>query len=78
MALDRGRYYAVTGEALDGASMTLRTVSVDDVRWFLHDAGPRFQQTHGDGSGQQRTRDESGAGTGGGSCASTSTGGRQF
>lgn len=59
LALDLGgRYYAVTGEALDDlvGVQPLRIVGLDDLRWLIHVAGPAFA-----GRGQ-KTRDESGSG----------------
>jgi len=59
MALDLGgRYYAVTGEALDDlvGVETLRIVGLEDLRWLVLTAGPAFQ-------GRGKTaRDESGSG----------------
>ncbi|WP_353647031.1 DUF5906 domain-containing protein [Mesorhizobium sp. WSM2240] len=46
MALDLGgRYYAVTGEPLDDlvGVQRLRIVTLDDLRWLVHTAGPAFQ-----------------------------------
>lgn len=45
IALDRVRYYTVTGVCLNECK-ELRQVSVDDVRFLLEDAGPRFKQQY--------------------------------
>src|SRR5262249_39297122 len=65
VALDRARYYAVTGRWLEGARR-FRTVPVADVRWFIEQAGPRFQHMHrpADSTERHPTRDESGSGYG--------------
>src|SRR5713101_8350143 len=42
IALDRVRYYTVTGERQNGGKDALRLVSFEDVRWLLEDAGPKF------------------------------------
>jgi len=69
IAIDRGRYYAVTGWKLNDVPETLRTVAADDVRWFIEDAGPRYKALHkpaGDTitTPTARPRDESGSGHG--------------
>ena len=46
IALDRERYYAVTADCW-GECKELRQVSVDDIRFLLDDAGPRFKQQYG-------------------------------
>ena len=63
VAIDRARYYAVTDEQLDDTPETLRNVSVDDVRWFVEEAGPRHLQRHKlpDNIATIRPRDESGS-----------------
>jgi hypothetical protein len=63
IAIDRARFYAVTGERLDHVPDLLRSVEIDDVRWFLEEAGPAYKLLHGVGSNEQR-RDESGSGHG--------------
>jgi hypothetical protein len=64
IAIDRARYYAVTGDLLENVPDTLRVVGVDDVRWFVEQAGPAYLRRHGVGGKQQRSRDESGSGYG--------------
>jgi hypothetical protein len=65
IAIDRARYYAVTGDLLENVPDTLRVVGVDDVRWFIEQAGPAYLRLHGVGGGEQRrARDESGSGYG--------------
>jgi hypothetical protein len=68
IVLDTAKFYAVTDLQLGGnVPSTLRLVPLDDVRWFLEQAGPRYQERHGvrnDGRERQRTRDESGSGYG--------------
>jgi putative DNA primase/helicase len=62
-AIDRARFYAVTGDYLNGVPETLRTVAVADVRWFIEKAGPAYQRLHGVG-GKRRGRDQTGSGHG--------------
>jgi putative DNA primase/helicase len=68
IALDRARFYAVTKNPLyEDTSEILRTVSVDDIRWFIEEAGPAFKQLHnptGTSSAATTSRDESGSGYG--------------
>ena len=66
IAIDRARFYAVTWNQLPDVTKTLRVVSVEDVRWFIEEAGPRYQELHGvgRGAGWQAARDESGSGYG--------------
>jgi hypothetical protein len=67
IAIDRARFYAVTGEQLDDTPELLRTVTVDDVRWFIETAGPRFLQRYkatNNESASTKPRDESGSGYG--------------
>jgi hypothetical protein len=70
IAIDWGRFYAVTDDILDNKTpATLRTVERGDVRWFLESAGPRYKRLHGveDSKrqhGQRAGRDESGSGYG--------------
>jgi hypothetical protein len=67
IALDWGRFYAVTGDILDRVPATLATVQVDEVRWLLHEAGPRFQDRHREhtrAGEQKHGRDDSGSGHG--------------
>ncbi len=45
IALDRARYYAVTGKWLEGFDR-LRVCTVDDVRWLIEEAGPEFKRQH--------------------------------
>jgi hypothetical protein len=64
IALDRARYYAVTDELVEGPE-TFRVVPVEDIRWFIAEAGPRFQQRHRQpGDERNPIRDESGSGFG--------------
>jgi hypothetical protein len=63
MALDRARFYAVTGEYLEDAQR-LRPVDVETVRWFIREAGPRFLQLHRPANEVAGARDESGSGYG--------------
>lgn len=59
MALDLGgRYYAVTGDALNDliAVEYLRIVGLDDLLWLIQVAGPAFAGSKG------KSRDESGSG----------------
>jgi hypothetical protein len=65
IAIDRARYYAVTEEWLDDLD-TFRVVPFKDVRWFIAEAGPWFQQLHRKPGDEQidTTRDESGSGYG--------------
>jgi DNA-directed RNA polymerase subunit RPC12/RpoP len=37
VAIDRAGFYAVTGAQVENLATTLRTVSVDDVRWFIEE-----------------------------------------
>jgi len=65
IALDRGRYYTVTGQRFDDAS--LRMVDVSDVRWLLEEVVPKFKQQYGAGDSSPNNkaiRDESGSGYG--------------
>ena len=64
IAIDRARFYAVTGEQLDGTPETLRHVTVENVRWFVEEAGPRYLQQYRptDNETTTRSRDESGSG----------------
>jgi putative DNA primase/helicase len=68
IALDRNRFYAVTDDQLKNVPSRLRVVSVEDIRWFIEEAGPKFQRQHGrdrrDGDGSRDGRDESGSGYG--------------
>ena len=66
LAIDRARFYTVTGEQIENLPHTLRTVSIDDIRWFFDKAGPAFLAQHGGkkGDGERRGRDESGSGYG--------------
>jgi hypothetical protein len=68
IAIDRARFYAVTDKAFNDAPKTLRVIAVEDVRWFIEEAGPHYQELHGAGAGdgkrQDRARDESGSGYG--------------
>src|SRR5208282_933864 len=58
-------FYAVTDERLDNVPITLRTVTVQDVRWFVEQAGPRYLQHYRPAdSTDTSTRDESGSGYG--------------
>ena len=61
IAIDRARFYAVTGDKLKG-SVSLRVVDVSDVRWFVEDAGPEFQRLHHPAGAH--IRDQSGSGFG--------------
>jgi hypothetical protein len=47
IAVDCGRYYAVTDVLFDGCPPTLRTVPLEDIKWLIEEAGPRFLQMHG-------------------------------
>jgi hypothetical protein len=68
LAFDSKRYYAVTGDAINDAS--IQSVKIDDVRWFFQSAGPFYLQQHDafhkgmDARGTSTTRDESGSGYG--------------
>jgi hypothetical protein len=69
IAIDRARFYAVTDQRLPDVPKTLEVVSVEDVRWFIEQAGPQYQRLHGvrrgdDGSRRGRDRDESRSGYG--------------
>ncbi|MGI8851890.1 MAG: AAA family ATPase [Methyloceanibacter sp.] len=67
IAIDRARFYAVTDNGLDDTPETLRRVPVDDVRWLVEEAGPRFlirYQTTDNEASTTRTRDNSGSGHG--------------
>jgi hypothetical protein len=68
MAIDRAaRYYCVTSESLEDWPETLRTVSLQDVRWFFEKAGPAFLEAHGvteTTTNSSNGRDESGSGHG--------------
>jgi putative DNA primase/helicase len=71
IAIDRGRYYAVTGFGLTDHPH-LRVVAVEDVRWFIAEAGPQFLRQHRPaeaaptptGVTARTGRDESGSGYG--------------
>jgi hypothetical protein len=67
MAIDRDRYYAVTERPVGGAE-TLRIVGVEDIRWFIKEAGPQFLRDHQGNDGEdgraRRRRDDSGSGKG--------------
>ena len=54
MAIDRARYYAVTGEHVPDTPDTFSVVPLEDVRWFIETAGPRFLQRY-----KATTNDES-------------------
>ena len=66
MAIDRARFYAVTGDQLDDTPETFRTVEIDDVRWFIEQAGPnflrRFKKATTSARAEDPVRDESGSG----------------
>jgi hypothetical protein len=64
IALDRERYYAVTGERLESASRDIRAVSLEDVQWLLTETGPRFKGDNDAKQDQRHSRDESGSGYG--------------
>jgi hypothetical protein len=69
IAIDRARFYAVTDQRLPDVPKTLEVVSVEDVRWFIEQAGPQYQRLHGvhrrnNGSRRSRDRDESRSGYG--------------
>jgi len=68
IAIDWGRFYAVTSEILENVPETFSTVRVEDVEWFLNTAGPHYQELHGvsgGGGGQNHAgRDDSGSGHG--------------
>ena len=58
------RYFAVTDDRLDDATPeTLRTVTVDDVRWLLQEAVPAFLAKHGKPQAA-KGRDQTGSGFG--------------
>lgn len=40
------RYFAVTGQKLDGAPDEFRPVPLDDLLWLIREAGPRFVGDH--------------------------------
>jgi putative DNA primase/helicase len=74
IAIDRARYYAVTDLVLDDHPR-LRVVDVEDIRWFVAEAGPQFLRQHrpaepasaaapGGVAARPRGRDESGSGHG--------------
>jgi hypothetical protein len=75
IAVDVARYYAVTGVGLDDHPR-LRVVAVEDIRWFIAEAGPQFLREHrpeaaatatartGGASARPSGRDESGSGYG--------------
>ena len=65
MAIDLARFYAVTGDRVPDTPDTFRTVTVDDVRWFVEEAGPSFLERYKP-SDESKTpaRDESGSGYG--------------
>jgi hypothetical protein len=68
IALDRGRVYTITDQWLEDWPETLRTVSVEDVRWLISEAGPRFLEQHGirsrNAERSSGPHDESGSGHG--------------
>jgi putative DNA primase/helicase len=66
IALDRARFYCITGEQIAGSATSLRPVSIDDVRWLIDVAGPAFKREHQpDRADHGRSdRDESGSGCG--------------
>jgi AAA domain len=64
IAIDRARYYAVTGWQVEGVPTTLRRVTVDDVKWFIEVAGPAYMRAHGSADAGARRRDESTSGYG--------------
>ncbi|MEH6950707.1 DUF3987 domain-containing protein [Nitrobacter sp. NHB1] len=66
MAIDRERYYTVTGEWLEDWPETITTVSVETVRWFIEEAGPEFLEANGVTTSNAKLtgRDQSGSGVG--------------
>ncbi len=46
VAIDRGRYYAVTDDQLEDTPDTMRVVDVEDIRWFVEEAGPRYWERY--------------------------------
>jgi AAA domain len=68
IALDRSRYYAVTGSVIADLHR-FRVVGVEDIRWLIREAGPAFLEQYGggtssDGTTKKKGRDESGSGYG--------------
>jgi hypothetical protein len=64
VAIDLARYYAVTGEALDG-NQRFRVIDIKDVRWFVEQAGPEFLRRYRPaGVNETHSRDKSGSGFG--------------
>jgi hypothetical protein len=49
------RWFAVTGQAVAGLE-TLREVSLDDLRWLINDAGPKFKGNGNDAAGGTSSR----------------------
>ena len=70
IAIDRDRFYAITEDRLhEDTPKTFRVISVDDVRWFIEQAGPAYLRRHQSNNNESRTkstrdRDESGSGYG--------------
>jgi hypothetical protein len=56
------RYYAVTGDRLDTVPCELALASVDQMRWVIEDAGPRYVGKTESASKTERPRDESRSG----------------
>ena len=72
-AIDTARFYAVTGQRLDGNPEGFRLVPINDVEWFMGEAAPRYMAAQGSnedqsnkdsGNQKRRKRDESGSGHG--------------
>jgi primase-polymerase (primpol)-like protein len=61
MALVFRRYFTVTGNQF-GTCSTLRFVSLDDIKWLINDAGPRYLKAHKSDDDDGPERDDSRSG----------------
>jgi putative DNA primase/helicase len=57
VAIDRGRFYAVTDTQLINVPKTLEVVDSETIKWFIEVAGPAYQKAHKPpGSSRTKTR----------------------
>jgi len=66
VAIDTARFYAVTGQRLDGTPEHFRLVPFADVAWFVEEIGPRYRREAFEAAADQQSadRDQSGSGFG--------------
>jgi hypothetical protein len=63
IGIDFGRFYTVSGKQL-GTCQRLRLVGLDDLKWLVTDAGPRYLAGRRSDDGASDDRDESGSACG--------------